>query len=58
MSCCINLNRYVLLYQIVTALVFAGELGFDPEVDYVTAEDGTKVKFDPPTGDELPSTVR
>lgn len=42
----------------MTALVFAGELGFDPEVDYVTAEDGTKVKFDPPTGDELPSTVR
>merc|ERR1712135_156914 len=27
----------------------------DPEVDYVTAEDGTKVKFEPPTGDELPS---
>lgn len=49
-------HAFVTSPEIVTALVFAGELGFDPEVDYVTAEDGTKVKFDPPTGDELPST--
>ena len=47
----------IITIQIVTALVFAGDLGFDPEVDYVTAEDGTKVKFEPPTGDELPSKV-
>jgi len=49
-------HAFVTSPEIVTALVFAGELGFDPEVDYVTAEDGTQVKFDPPTGDELPST--
>lgn len=49
-------HAFVTSPEIVTALVFAGELGFDPEVDYITAEDGTKVKFDPPTGDELPST--
>lgn len=48
-------HAFVTSPEIVTALVFAGDLGFDPEVDYVTAEDGTKVKFEPPTGDELPS---
>lgn len=48
-------HAFVTSPEIVTALVFAGELGFDPEVDFVTAEDGTQVKFDPPTGDELPS---
>jgi aconitate hydratase len=48
-------HAFVTSPEIVTALVFAGELGFDPENDTVTAEDGTQVKFDPPVGDELPS---
>merc|ERR550519_240678 len=48
-------HAFVTSPEIVTALVFAGELGFDPENDTVTAEDGTQVKFDAPVGDELPS---
>jgi len=38
-------------------MVFAGELGFNPEVDYLEAADGSKFKFTPPTGDELPTKV-
>ena len=41
----------------MTALVFAGDLGFNPETDELTAADGSKFKFTPPTGEELPKQV-
>jgi len=40
--------------EIVTALAFAGDLGFNPLTDTLTAADGTKIKFEAPQGDELP----
>ncbi|MFZ5479151.1 MAG: aconitate hydratase [Myxococcota bacterium] len=39
--------------EIVTALAIAGDLGFDPLHDTLE-RDGVKLKFEPPTGDELP----
>lgn len=40
--------------ELVTALAIAGDLTFNPETDFLTNENGEKVKLDPPTGDELP----
>merc|ERR1719419_76874 len=47
-------HAFVTSPEIVTALVFAGDLGFNPETDELTAADGSKFKFTPPTGEELP----
>ena len=41
----------------MTALVFAGDLGFNPETDSLTAADGTQFMLEPPYGDELPANV-
>lgn len=41
--------------EIVTALAFAGRLGFDPRVDAIALEDGSEFRFAPPTADELPA---
>ncbi|KAK2192001.1 hypothetical protein NP493_41g04038 [Ridgeia piscesae] len=41
--------------EIVTALVLAGRLDFNPLTDSLTAPDGTKFKLDSPYGDELPA---
>ncbi|UKJ07043.1 aconitate hydratase [Solitalea lacus] len=40
--------------ELVTALAIAGDLTFNPSTDYLTNENGEKVKLDAPTGDELP----
>merc|ERR1719315_640469 len=48
-------HAFVTSPEIVTALVFAGDLGFNPETDYLTAADGSKFQLENPTGDELPS---
>jgi aconitate hydratase len=40
--------------EIVTAMAIAGDLTFNPLTDYLTNEQGQKVKLDPPTGSELP----
>jgi len=48
-------HAFVTSPEVVTALVFAGDLGFNPETDYLTAEDGSKFKLEAPTGDELPT---
>jgi aconitate hydratase len=41
--------------EIVTAMAFAGTLDFNPVSGTLTAKDGTKVKFEPPRGQELPA---
>ncbi len=41
--------------EIVTAMAIAGDLSFNPLTDYLTNEQGQKVKLDPPTGSELPA---
>jgi len=49
-----NTHSFVASPEIVTALVFAGRLDFNPVTDELTAADGKKFKFTAPTGDELP----
>ncbi len=39
--------------EMVVALAFAGELGFDPRTDTI-ARNGERFRFRPPAGDELP----
>jgi aconitate hydratase len=41
--------------EIVTAMAFAGTLDFNPVSGTLTAKDGTKIKFEPPRGQELPA---
>ncbi|XP_078483000.1 aconitate hydratase, mitochondrial-like [Ciona intestinalis] len=48
-------HAFVTSPEVVTAMVFAGDLGFNPEVDTLTAADGSQFKFEAPTGDELPA---
>lgn len=40
--------------EIVVALAFGGDLHFNPLSDEIEAPDGTKFKFEPPVGEELP----
>jgi aconitate hydratase len=47
-------HAFVASPEIVTALVFAGDLTFNPLTDTLINEDGEEVKFDPPVGVELP----
>ena len=41
--------------EVVTALAFAGDLGFDPVKGTLKAADGTELRFEPPRGEELPA---
>lgn len=47
-------HAFVASPEIVTALVIAGNLSFNPLTDQLMNEDGEFVKLDPPTGIELP----
>ena len=47
-------HAFVASPEIVTALVFAGDLSFNPLTDTLINEDGVAVRFDPPVGVELP----
>ncbi len=49
-----NTMAFVGSPELVTALAIAGDLTFNPLTDFLTNEKGEKVKFDAPTGDELP----
>ncbi len=40
--------------ELVTVMAFAGNLGFNPLTDSLETADGTKMKFEPPQGQELP----
>jgi aconitate hydratase len=40
--------------QLVTAMVLAGRLDFNPVTDELVGSDGKKFKLDLPHGDELP----
>ncbi|XP_063445722.1 aconitate hydratase, mitochondrial-like [Mytilus trossulus] len=48
-------HAFVASPELVTALAIAGDLGFNPETDFLTAADGSKFKFETPYGDELPA---
>jgi len=51
-----NPNTYAFVGspEMVTALAFSGDLGFNPITDTLINDKGEAVKLDPPTGDELP----
>ena len=51
-----NPNTYAFVGspELVTAMAIAGDLTFNPLTDYLINEVGEKVKFDEPTGNELP----
>ncbi len=50
-----NTHAFVASPEIVTALAIAGDLTFNPLTDYLTNENGEKVKLDIPSGQELPT---
>lgn len=49
-------HAFVASPEIVTAMVFGGSLKFNPMKDEIVKPDGTKFKFQPPSGDALPPT--
>lgn len=49
-----NTHAFVASPELVTALVFAGRLDFNPATDELTGADGKKFKLKTPYGDELP----
>ena len=49
-----NTHAFVASPEIVTALVIAGELTFNPVTDYLTNSSGEKVKLAEPSGFDLP----
>lgn len=51
-----NTLAFVASPEITTALAIAGDLTFNPITDELENENGEKIKLDPPTGLELPST--
>ena len=51
-----NTLAFVASPEITTALAIAGDLTFNPITDELINEKGEKVKLDPPTGLELPSS--
>jgi aconitate hydratase len=49
-----NTHAFVASPEIVTALVIAGDLTFNPLTDTLTSGDGQKIKLDEPKGSDLP----
>jgi aconitate hydratase len=49
-----NTHAFVASPEVVTALVIAGDLTFNPLTDYLTNEKGEQVKLDEPLGIEMP----
>ncbi len=47
-------HGFVASPEIVTAFAIAGTLDFNPETDFLTNENGEKVRLDPPSGYNLP----
>ena len=52
-----NPNTYAFVGspELVTALAIAGSLNFNPLTDTLVNDKGENIKFDPPTGEELPT---
>lgn len=49
-----NTLTFVASPELVTAMTIAGSTSFNPLTDTLVAKDGSSVKLDPPSGDELP----
>ncbi len=50
-----NTNSFISSPDVVVALSFAGSMKFNPMKDALKTADGKDFKFNPPTGEELPS---
>lgn len=53
-----NTHAFVSSPELVTALVFAGKLDFNPITDSLVGADGKPFKFSAPYGDELPPKAK
>jgi aconitate hydratase len=51
-----NTLNFLASPEIVTAMTIAGKLSFNPLTDYIQTSEGNKVKLQPPSGDDLPSS--
>jgi len=49
-----NTHAFVASPEMVAAIAISGDLGFNPMTDTLINENGDAIKFDPPTGWELP----
>jgi len=49
-----NTHAFVASPEMVAAIAISGDLGFNPMTDTLVNENGDTIKFDPPTGWELP----
>ncbi|MBT6870531.1 MAG: aconitate hydratase [Candidatus Marinimicrobia bacterium] len=49
-----NTHAFVASPEMVAAIAISGDLGFNPMTDTLVNENGEFIKFDPPTGWELP----
>ena len=50
-----NTHAFVGSPELVTAIAISGSLSFNPLKDQLINDNGEKIMFDPPVGDELPS---
>jgi aconitate hydratase len=50
-----NTHAFVASPEMVAAIAIAGDLSFNPLTDTLLNDNGEAVKFNPPTGDELPT---
>jgi aconitate hydratase len=50
-----NTHAFVASPEMVAAIAIAGDLSFNPLTDTLLNDNGEAVKFNPPTGEELPS---
>lgn len=51
-----NTMNFLTSPDIVTAMIYSGDMNFNPMTDSIKLENGKEFKFEPPVGDELPSS--
>lgn len=49
-----NTMNFLTSPELVTAMIYSGDMHFNPLTDSIKLEDGKEFKFNPPVGDELP----
>lgn len=47
--------RFVTSPELVTAMVFSGDMRFNPLTDSIKLDNGKEFRFSAPSGDDLPS---
>jgi homoaconitase len=50
-----NTMNFLTSPDIVTAMIYSGDMNFNPLKDSIKLENGEEFKFNPPTGEDLPS---